>query len=69
MPTRTTSKIHYETAADYFKKLYEKGEFVEKTSEQYYDEEVLLSKTPIVTLSALRISKAYLRASVIISFP
>ena len=38
--SRTTSKIHYETAADYFKKLYEKGEFVEKTSEQYYDEEV-----------------------------
>ena len=37
--SRTTSKIHYETAADYFKKLYEKGEFVEKTSEQYYDEE------------------------------
>ena len=37
--SRTTSKMHYETAADYFKKLYEKGEFVEKTSEQYYDEE------------------------------
>ena len=37
--SRTTSKMHYETAADYFKNLYEKGEFVEKTSEQYYDEE------------------------------
>ena len=37
--SRTTSKIHYETAAEYFKNLYEKGEFVEKTSEQYYDEE------------------------------
>ena len=37
--SRTTSKMHYETAADFFKKLYEKGEFVEKTSEQYYDEE------------------------------
>ena len=37
--SRTTSKIHYETAAEYFKNLYENGEFVEKTSEQYYDEE------------------------------
>ena len=37
--SRTTSKIHYETAAEYFKNLYEKGEFIEKTSEQYYDEE------------------------------
>ena len=37
--SRTTSNIHYETAAEYFKNLYEKGEFVEKTSEQYYDEE------------------------------
>lgn len=37
--SRTTSETHYQTAADFFKKLYEKGEFVEKTSEQYYDEE------------------------------
>ncbi len=37
--SRTTSATHYQTAADFFKKLYEKGEFVEKTSEQYYDEE------------------------------
>ncbi|MBO7723885.1 MAG: methionine--tRNA ligase [Paludibacteraceae bacterium] len=37
--SRTTSAMHYQTAADFFKKLYEKGEFVEKTSEQYYDEE------------------------------
>lgn len=37
--SRTTSKIHSQTAADYFRKLYDKGEFVEKTSEQYYDEE------------------------------
>ncbi|GHU90809.1 methionine--tRNA ligase [Bacteroidia bacterium] len=37
--SRTTSKIHYKTASDFFRKLYEKGEFVEKTSEQYYDEE------------------------------
>jgi len=37
--SRTSNKIHYETASDFFLKLYNKGEFVEKTSEQYYDEE------------------------------
>ena len=37
--SRTTSEIHYKTASDFFKKLYDKGEFIEKTSEQYYDEE------------------------------
>lgn len=36
---RTTSEIHSETASDFFRKLYDKGEFVEKTSMQYYDEE------------------------------
>lgn len=37
--SRTTSPVHYETASDFFKTLYEKGEFIEKESEQYYDEE------------------------------
>ncbi|MBQ6938411.1 MAG: methionine--tRNA ligase, partial [Muribaculaceae bacterium] len=37
--SRTSSKIHYETASDFFRKLYDKGEFVEKVSQQYYDEE------------------------------
>ena len=37
--SRTSSKTHYKTASDFFKTLYEKGEFIEKTSEQYYDEE------------------------------
>ncbi len=37
--SRTSNKIHYETASDFFLTLYKKGEFVEKTSEQYYDEE------------------------------
>lgn len=36
---RTTSEIHCKTAADFFRKLYDKGEFVEKTSMQYYDPE------------------------------
>ena len=35
---RTTSQTHHEMASDFFKKLYDKGEFVEQTSEQYYDE-------------------------------
>lgn len=37
--SRTTSKTHYETASSFFKTLYDKGEFIEKTTEQYYDEE------------------------------
>ncbi|MDR3219963.1 MAG: methionine--tRNA ligase [Dysgonamonadaceae bacterium] len=37
--SRTSSAIHKETAAGFFRKLYDKGEFLEKTSEQYYDEE------------------------------
>lgn len=37
--SRTTSKIHSEMASDFFRKLYDKGEFIEKTSMQYYDEE------------------------------
>ena len=37
--SRTTSKIHAETASDFFRTLYDKGVFVEKESEQYYDEE------------------------------
>ncbi|MDR0864252.1 MAG: methionine--tRNA ligase [Candidatus Symbiothrix sp.] len=37
--SRTSSAIHHKTAADFFRKLYDKGEFIEKTSEQYYDEE------------------------------
>jgi len=37
--SRTSNKIHYETASDFFLKLYNKGEFIEKTSLQYYDTE------------------------------
>jgi methionyl-tRNA synthetase len=37
--SRTSNKIHYETASEFFLNLYEKGEFTEKSSEQYYDEE------------------------------
>lgn len=36
---RTTSEVHRQTASDFFRTLYDKGEFIEKESEQYYDEE------------------------------
>ena len=37
--SRTTSKVHYTTASEFFRKLYDNGEFIEKTTRQYYDEE------------------------------
>ena len=36
---RTSSKIHEETASEFFRKLYDEGKFVTKTSEQYFDPE------------------------------
>ena len=37
--SRTTSETHMKTASDFFRTLYDKGEFNEQESEQYYDEE------------------------------
>lgn len=37
--SRTSSKIHHETATEFFETLNEKGEFIEKSSEQFYDSE------------------------------
>ena len=37
--SRTSSKIHHQTASDFFLKLFENGSFEEITSEQFYDEE------------------------------
>lgn len=37
--TRTSKPIHHQTAQDYFKVLNDKGSFIKKTTEQYYDEE------------------------------
>ena len=37
--SRTTSEIHHETASEFFRHLYDKGEFIEQTSEQLYDPE------------------------------
>ena len=36
--SRTSSKVHHETAAAFFKKLYDDGLFEEKETEQFYDE-------------------------------
>jgi methionyl-tRNA synthetase len=36
---RTSSQLHHETSQDFFRNLYEKGEFIEKENEQYFDEE------------------------------
>lgn len=37
--SRTSAKIHHETAQGFFTDLYQKGEFLEQTTEQYFDEE------------------------------
>jgi len=37
--SRTTSPVHYKTASEFFRTLYDKGEFTERFTEQYYDPE------------------------------
>lgn len=36
--SRTSNKIHHETASAFFRKMYDAGQFIEKVSQQYYDE-------------------------------
>ena len=36
--SRTSSKVHHETASEFFKKLYDDGKFTEEVTEQLYDE-------------------------------
>jgi methionyl-tRNA synthetase len=36
--SRTSNKIHHETASAFFRKMYDAGQFIEKVSMQYYDE-------------------------------
>ncbi len=38
--SRTSSKTHHELSSAFFKKLYDEGKFIEKTSMQFYDEKV-----------------------------
>ncbi|WP_422858552.1 methionine--tRNA ligase [Flagellimonas sp. S174] len=35
--SRTSAEIHHKTASDFFKKLYDQGDFIEETTEQLYD--------------------------------
>ncbi len=37
--SRTSSAVHHEMASDFFRTLYDKGKFIEKSSDQYFDEE------------------------------
>lgn len=37
--SRTSNETHHKTASEFFKKMYDQGNFIEKNSEQYYDEE------------------------------
>ncbi|WP_330442415.1 methionine--tRNA ligase [Flavobacterium sp. C4GT6] len=37
--SRTSAKVHHETASEFFKKLYNDGKFIEEVTEQLYDEE------------------------------
>ncbi len=37
--SRTTAKVHHDTASEFFKTLYDKGEFIEEITEQLYDAE------------------------------
>ena len=37
--SRTSAKIHHDTASEFFKKLYSEGKFIEEVTEQLYDEQ------------------------------
>lgn len=37
--SRTSAKVHHETASEFFRKLYDEGKFIEEVTEQLYDEE------------------------------
>ena len=37
--SRTTSPVHHQVASDFFKTIYDKGGFITRESEQYYDEQ------------------------------
>ncbi len=37
--SRTTNSVHYETASNFFKTIFEKNGFIEKTTENFFDEE------------------------------
>ena len=36
--SRTSAKVHHETASQFFRKLYDEGKFIEESGQQFYDE-------------------------------
>ena len=60
--SRTSSKIHHETASEIFRTLYDKGKFIEQSSEQFFDEEAnqfLADRYIIGTCPKCNFDKAY----------
>ncbi len=60
--SRTSAAIHHDTASAFFRKLYDNGQFIEKESEQYYDEETkhfLADRYIIGTCPHCSFEKAY----------
>ena len=43
--SRTTSKTHHQFASDFFRKLYDDGKLIERTTKQFYDEQTGTFKT------------------------
>ena len=43
--SRTTSKTHHKFASDFFRKLYDEGKLIERTTKQFYDEQTGTFKT------------------------
>jgi methionyl-tRNA synthetase len=41
--SRTSAKIHHDTASRFFKKLYDNGDFIEQVTEQLYDAKLISS--------------------------
>jgi len=37
--SRTSAQVHHDTASEFFKKMYEQGDFIEEETEQLYDDE------------------------------
>ncbi|WP_437399227.1 methionine--tRNA ligase [Flagellimonas lutimaris] len=37
--SRTSAKVHHDTASEFFKKMYQQGDFIEEETEQLYDDE------------------------------
>jgi len=37
--SRTSAEVHHKTASEFFKKMYEQGDFIEEETEQLYDDE------------------------------